>query len=258
MTLMQKNAEIQAANVMYIRGVPFPCRTRSATDDAAAAKASGDTVKREKERDCPGSLLAHIATADGARPVVARTEMQSQTAFLAGRRNVRVFSDKTVSMRTLRELVGLASGSEDDRRGGLARFIMVEAAPSMDRIAALTADWLREEGHWDGVSNDGDNARRRIFANAPHLAVVYGRTGTAKAVNACALAAARLEWAAMASGLGACFAGDLMRAAAGSSGLLSALSVPAGHAVMAAVLLGYPALPVEAAGTPCHNRIIWL
>jgi|GEM_PF-2930051 len=258
MTAMQDDARTPASDIMYIRGVPFQC---PAGPESARSEAGPD-VARDSCRDgggvCPSSLLARFAASDSARAGVSRAESLAQTEFMKNRRMVRVFAEKAVPMRLLRDLIGVASGSDADRLAGLARFIMVEAAPAMGRITGMAAAWLRGEGLLADRAGPDADARKVVFGNAPHMAIVYGPGGGAGAASACALAAARLEWAAMASGLGACFAGELVRAASGSPELATALAVPAGHVVMAAVLLGYPAFPAEDGEGVRQNRIIWL
>jgi nitroreductase len=76
--------------------------------------------------------------------------------------------------------------------------------------------------------------------------------------EACALAVARLEWVAAAAGLGTCFAGELVQAALVDTSIATALSVPHGHTVFGAVLLGFPAVSASRPETPPDTTILWL
>ncbi|WP_158306987.1 nitroreductase family protein [Solidesulfovibrio fructosivorans] len=206
----------------------------------------------------PSNVLARFGTACGCRAGISRAESESQAKIVRRRRSVRVFADRRLSMRELRDLIGSVAKGLTDGRTDPARFIVVEASRTMARVTGLAARWLRREGLLaDGVAPDAD-AGRIVFGGAPHLVVAYGESGSAKAAEDCALAMARLEWAGAAMGLGSCFAGEIVRAAAGSPELAAALSVPSGHTVHAALFIGYPGFAPRQQETTPGVRIIWL
>lgn len=278
MTTMHEEAKAQTPRVMYIRGIPFRCpetgvhKSQSAaaapvsqascvtTETRATAKSAEPCVKPVTPNPFSTStdLLARFGTACGSRAGISRAESEAQSIIVKSRRAVRVFAEKTVPMRLLRDLV--ISVARDGASGGKGRtqFIMVEAAPAMARVTQLAAGWLRQEGILaDGVGPDVD-AGRVVFGGAPHMAIAYGRSGSAADAEACGLAMARLEWAATGMGLGACFAGEMVRAAAGSSALAAALSIPTGHTAYAALFIGYPGFAADREKTGAGVRIIWL
>ena len=249
LTLKKDNAA--RPNVMYIRGIPFKCPgSLRDIDTQATANAGPASCKVAGTR--PSRQLSRFATSDGTRAVVSKGEADSQGLFMNRRREVRVFSDRTVPMRQLRELLDV------DVEAHLLRFVMVEAPSSMDRITGLVSSWLRREGIMADDTGQDTEARKRVFGNAPHIAVINGRNDNIQSGAACALAAARLEWMASEMGLGACFAGEIVRAAVGSSEIAAALAVPTGYSAMAALLLGYPGQPAAGAGQSRPNWITWL
>lgn len=251
MSLPLNDEKAASTTTMYIRGIPFKCpgqprKTDTRTPALAMPPSGGDAAPRA------GRLLSRLALTDATRAVVSRGEAESQGLFMKHRREVRVFADKAVPMRQLRELLDVNVQTD------LLRFVVVEAPSTMDRITGLAASWLRQEGIVaDGLGNDAD-ARKVIFGNASHLAMINGKTDDPRSSAACALAAARLEWLASGMGLGACFAGEIVLAAAGSSEIAAALAVPTGYTAMAALLLGYPAQPAADIGQSRPKRVIWL
>lgn len=278
MTTVHHEAKETVSDIMYIRGIPFRCPETAkakpakvvpiaATEGAPASVASApaDTTSAKAGTTAPATpvfapsnVLARFGTACGCRAGISRAESESQAKIVRSRRSVRVFADRRLTMRELRDLIGSAANGLTNGRTDPARFIIVEAPRTMARVTGLAARWLRQEGILaDGVGPDAD-AGRIVFGGAPHLVVAYGESGSAKAAEDCALAMARLEWAGAAMGLGCCFAGEIVRAAAGSSELAAALSVPSGHTVHAALFLGYPGFaPQQPENTP-GVRIIWL
>ncbi|WP_428568210.1 MAG: nitroreductase family protein [Solidesulfovibrio sp. DCME] len=182
---------------------------------------------------------------------------RSQSAFMKSRRSVRVFADRVVSMRVLRDLVAAASWAQPGDAPGQARFVMVESEPAMDRMSDLAAGWLRREGILvDGLGPEG-KAREVVFGGAPHMAVAFGPRDEAAAA-ACSLAVARMEWLALGAGLGVCFAGEMVQAAAGCPELAAALAIPDAAMVHAAVFIGYPGSRTARPEAMPGTRIIWL
>jgi len=278
MTTMQHEAKATASNIMYIRGIPFRCPETAkakpakvvpiaAKESAPASVASAPVGTTTAKADAavpaapfftPSNVLARFGTACGCRAGISRAESESQAKIVRSRRSVRVFADRRLTMRELRNLIDSVANGLTDGRTDPARFIVVEAPRTMARVTGLAARWLCREGFLaDGVAPDAD-AGRIVFGGAPHLAVAYGKSGSTKAAEDCALAMARLEWAGAAMGLGSCFAGEIVRAAAGSSELAAALSVPTGHTVHAALFLGYPGFAPQQPETTPGVRIIWL
>ncbi|MGE4535522.1 MAG: nitroreductase family protein [Desulfovibrio sp.] len=279
MTTMHHEAKATVSNIMYIRGIPFRCpetakdKQATAAPDAVKESAPASAVAPAEAKTAkaaiaapatpafvPSNVLARFGTACGCRAGISRAESESQAKIVRSRRSVRVFADRRLTMRELRDLISSVANGLTDGRTDPARFIIVEAPRTMARVTGLAARWLRQEGILaDGVGPDADaDAGRIVFGGAPHLAVAYGKSGSAKAAEDCALAMARLEWAGTAMGLGCCFAGEIVRAAAGSSELAAAMSVPTGHTVYAALFLGYPGFAPQQPETTPGVRIIWL
>ena len=274
MTTMHQEAQAKAQPIMYIRGIPFRCPVPAGkagavsaidknVDTAAPSKTSDVPAQAAKTAKAttlfaPSNLLARFGTACGSRAGISRAETEAQTRFVKSRRAVRVFADKMVPMRLLRELITTVARDQGEVHSGLARFIVVEAAPAMDQVTRLAANWLRQEGVLaDGAGPDAD-ARKVVFGGAPHLAVAYGKSDSPADAEACAEAFARLEWAGAAMGLGTCFAGEMLRAAAASSALSAALSIPTGHTAYAALFIGYPGFAADQPEKAPGVRIIWL
>lgn len=96
-----------------------------------------------------------------------------------------------------------------------------------------------------------------VFYGAPALVVISGDTRAPSTAIDCQLAAENLFLAAHAKGLGTCYMGFLLMAAA-SPQTQTCLRIPEGHELLAAAVVGHPALPPE--GPPKRNpaRIEWV
>lgn len=256
MSMTFEKSDSRSRKVMYIRGVPFVCpdsgKSRTETPPEAVAQMA------RRLDFCANRLLARRLLSAESAAVPLRSEARVHAGLMERRRAVRVFADQAVPMRQLRALVLSACDQGDVPSARRASFVVVESRKVMIEIADILAAWLRREGLGLDSPDPQVDARRLLFGGAPHLAVVHGRLGVPGAAEACALAVARLEWAAAAAGLGSCFAGELVQAALADSAVAAALTVPYGHTVYGAVLLGVPAVTRPASETPPDTTILWL
>ena len=268
MTMMHEGGKSSGGRIMYIRGVPFTCpESRRNTEEEAvndaeakvrvAENQASDAIAASVVPACSRELFARCASAGAGRGVLPRFTSKTQEALMKSRRAMRLFSPVDVPMRVLRDLIGVAVG-ETAPDAIEPRFVVVEAAEPMARITALVAAWMRREGVLLDGPVPAEDAQRKLFGGARHMAVAYGPSGEIKAATACARAVARLEWAAIGAGLGVCFAGEIVQAASCASDVAAALTVPQGHTAYAVVLLGYPAFPADQPATGHPTRIIWL
>jgi len=258
MTSMQENVKAEDAPPMYIRGVPLNGADSKVETRSAVPRAPSDIHCNAGPGACATNPLARFGTASGSWAGISRSEATEPVGLMKSRRAVRLFTGAAVPMRALRDLVGAACSLGPGEEDGIVRFVMVEARPAMARVTRLAAAWLRREGVLaDGAGPDTD-AWQVVFGGAPHLAVAYGPSEAPGAAGACSLAVARLEWAAAAMGLGTCFAGEIIRAAAGCAEVAVALSVPEGHTAFAALFIGYPGFAPNQPATVRAGRMIWL
>ena len=91
-----------------------------------------------------------------------------------------------------------------------------------------------------GVVRNWEKGLDKILHGAPHVAVAHAPEDGFNPAEDCSLAAAYLELAAYAHGVGACWAGFLMEVAEGCCAIREILGIPEGHGVYAALMLGYP------------------
>lgn len=257
MTVPHEVGKTPRQDIMYIRGIPFKCPTPGNQEADSLPQDTAVAAATLEELDCPSRTLAHCLSGDTTRPAPEGPTAKIQAGLMRSRRSVRVFTGQAVPMRTLRELI-IQSCADLGKNGRLVRFVMVEAAPTMDRFRDKMEDWLDREGMHSKKADREADAGKGLFGGAPHLAVVHGPSGVAGAAEACAMALARLEWAAAGAGIGACFAGEVLRAAANDKAVAAALTIPDSHTAYGALLLGYSSFQVRDPESTGRTRIVWL
>ena len=178
--------------------------------------------------------------------------------FLAGRRSVRTYKDKTVPEEVLNHLFAVSGFAPSAKNGQPARWIVTRTPAATRRLAGMTVEYMATNSIFPGVVKNWERGLDKILHGAPHVAVAHAPEDGFNPAEDCALAAAYLELAAYAHGLGACWAGFLMEVAEGCCAIRRELGIPEGHGVYAALMLGYPKYKYKRIPTRNPVDVTWL
>ena len=170
-------------------------------------------------------------------PVVDESTME---ALLKNRRSVRVYKNKPVPRETVGRLMEIVRWAPTAKNLQPVHWRLTDDREKIREMARLTIEYFREGGMFLEVVNAWDAGEDMILRDAPLLAIAHAATDALKPSADCAIAAASLEIAATAYGIGACWAGFFMRAANTYGPMADYLNLPEGHGVYAALMLGYP------------------
>ncbi|EGB14771.1 nitroreductase [Pseudodesulfovibrio mercurii] len=171
--------------------------------------------------------------------------------FLKGRRSVRAFRDEPVDRALLERLLAVTGYCPSGHNARPTRWVAVSGADKVAGMAGGVAAWMRAEAeagtdlaaalHLTGIVRAWDAGADLICRHAPALVAAVGpRQGITPREDG-VIATAYLELAASAAGLGACWCGYLLAAAAHDAGVRAQLGVADGEAVYGALMLGRPA-----------------
>lgn len=160
--------------------------------------------------------------------------------FLKGRRSIRTYKDKPVSEDVLTHLLDVSRFAPSAKNGQPAQWIVTRSASATRKLAELTVEFIAINNVFPGVIKNWEKGIDKILLGAPHVAIAHAPEGGLHPAEDCSLAAAYLELAAHAHGIGACWAGFLMEAAEGYHPIREMLGLPEGHGIYAALMLGYP------------------
>ena len=97
-----------------------------------------------------------------------------------------------------------------------------------------------------------------VLRDAPLLAIAHATAEGLSPVIDSTIAATSLELAATACGLGSCWAGYFMHAAPHQKLIAERLTLPAGHNVCAALMMGYPKLTYHRVPPRKKSAVTWL
>lgn len=160
--------------------------------------------------------------------------------LLRARRSIRSYKQMPVPREMLSRLIDTARYAPTGLNRQSVHWTVIENPAVTRQVAGLVADWMRQTQLFPSLIAAWDQGRDSILRGAPHLFIAHTPATAYKTDVDGVIAGVFLDLAAQAHGLGSCWAGSLTHAAANYAPLLQALSLPAGHVVQSAHMIGYP------------------
>ncbi|MDD2310724.1 MAG: nitroreductase family protein [Desulfuromonadaceae bacterium] len=202
---------------------------------------------------CPhGALSLDEMKVEDCPPLRADLALDSEQAehFFRSRRSIRVYRDKVVEREKLARLIDMAHYAPTASNSQQVEWLVINSKGQLQDLAGMSVDMLRyliKEGHplakayklersveaWEAGIDP-------VLRGAPVLVVAHAPKGYAMAQVDSGIALTFLDLAAPTVGLGACWAGFFMMAAAQWPPLQQALALPDGNACFGAMMIGYP------------------
>ncbi|MEJ2688951.1 MAG: nitroreductase family protein [Deltaproteobacteria bacterium] len=196
------------------------------------------SLETMKTKDCPPLDRKLLPTA-------------AQFAHLArARRSIRVYKKKPVPDKELASLINIARYAPTAKNTQQIGWLVVNGKEKMHQLAAMSVDWMRqmiEEKSpltkvygMSGVVRAWENGTDAVLRGAPALIVAHAPADYGGSLIDSTIALTTLELAAAASGLGCCWAGFFMIAAANWQPVKQMLALPEGRQPFGALMVGYP------------------
>lgn len=160
--------------------------------------------------------------------------------FLKSRRSIRIYKDKPVPREILADVIDGARWAPTAKNGQPVHWIVVEKSEDVHRFAGMTAQFMREKNILPEMLKSWELGKDMILRGAPHLLIAHAPVQGFHPEIDCAIAITYAELMANACGLGTCWAGMFMTAAALYAPLAQELALPQGHNVYGALMIGYP------------------
>jgi nitroreductase/NAD-dependent dihydropyrimidine dehydrogenase PreA subunit len=219
---------------------------------------------------CPHGAIS-LATMAPKDCLPIRKELAISTAqgeqFLKSRRSIRSFKKKPVPRDLLIKAIEIARYAPTGGNSQPVRWLVIEDTKEVKRLTGLVVDYERTLFHDDTEPflrkrmernvRAWENGIDRVCRNAPHVIVAHGSTALPASQSSCIIALAYLELAAIALGLGTCWAGYFNTAANSYPPLLETLALPKDHLPYGAMMIGYPKYPYQRIPLRDKPKITW-
>ena len=172
-------------------------------------------------------------------PKLHSSAKQAQQLFKS-RRSVRTYKDKPVDRTTLETLIDTARWAPSAKNVQPVNWIVIENRDRVHHLASMVIDWFRTNKVQPEIVQAFEAGHDIIHRGAPCLIVAHAASNGFRPAEDCTIAISAVETLAPAFGLGACWAGFFLGAAKKSPQILNYLSLPEGHEVYAALMIGHP------------------
>lgn len=202
---------------------------------------------------CPSGALSLYSMPSGDCEPVRRDLLPDITSvehLLKSRRSIRNFKNTRLDREEIERIINIASYAPTGHNRQNVNWIIYEDRDKIHHLAELTAEWMKltieqkpdisAAMHLDLVLAAWKRGHDNIMRNAPDLAIAYSYDDSYNGAISCTIALTYLEIAAYASGVGSCWAGFFMAAAADYDPMIKELGMESGTRVHGALLLGYP------------------
>lgn len=186
---------------------------------------------------------------------------------LRARRSIRVYKDEPLTRQQLAELIDVARYSPSGYNRQPLHWLVISDPDHLRSIGQEVVEWmghvikqepaLAAQMHLERLVSRWRAGEDVVLRGAPHLVVTHAPEDESSAQAASTIALTFLDLGANSRGLGACWAGFVMRTASAWPPMIQALDLPQDHACFGAMLLGRPRFSYQRIPARNPARITW-
>ncbi len=202
---------------------------------------------------CPtGALSLDAIKTEDCPPVRGDLALGGEQVehLFRSRRSIRTYKDKAVEREKIAKLIEMAHYAPTGSNSQQVQWLIINSREQLHVIGGMIIDMVRiliQEGHplakayrLERSVAAWEAGKDTVLRGAPALVVAHAPQAYPLAQVDCSIALTFLDLAAPTFGLGACWAGFFMMAAAQWPSLQQALALPEGNACFGALMIGYP------------------
>lgn len=159
--------------------------------------------------------------------------------LVQSRRSIRSYRNTPVDHDVLNHLFEIVTWAPTARNLQPVQWIVVNNPGVVQELARMVVNWLKKTEKFAAIVEAYQDGKDMVLRGAPCLAIAHAHRESWAPVVDCTIAVEILDLAATAMGLGACWAGFFMSAAANDPSISERLKLPEGHNIHGALMLGY-------------------
>ncbi|WP_273523971.1 nitroreductase family protein [Mailhella massiliensis] len=208
---------------------------------------------------CPRAAVTLDDVApDTLAPMTAFPTAESLSALIRGRRSLRVFKEDAVPRETLREALDTVRYAPTGKNLENVSWLVLEGRPTLRRVADRVVDVFRNHEQMRGLVLSHDSGNDPVFRGAPCAVFACAEGSYDLDIVNCSIAVATLDLLLPTMGLGGCWAGFVMRAAAMNDSVREAMGLAAPLKPLAGLMVGLPALHYRRIPQRRELRVQWV
>lgn len=170
--------------------------------------------------------------------------------FLRSRRSIRVYKDQEVDGQTIQKIIETARYAPTASNSQTLHWTVITGRERLSELSKIAVEWMREviaeqpksptAAYFTPIVAGWDGGYDSILRNAPNLVIASAPEEASNGLVDCAIALTYLEFAALAMGLGTCWAGLLQAPMLNTPALVEKIGLPEGHTAHYPMMIGYP------------------
>ncbi len=209
---------------------------------------------------CPSAAISVAGVSGHDMPMTAPLDgaLETVCGVVQRRRSIRRYRPERIARERIESLIDATRWAPTAKNGQSVCWLLVEGRERTRELAGLTAEWLRTIPGMDDVLAAWDHGMDVVLRDAPLLVVAHAPADGLTPQLDCTIALTTFELLAAADGLGTCWAGYFMMAAAQHPPVGEALRLPEGHTLCGALMCGLPALSYDNVPTRAAARVSWV
>jgi nitroreductase len=198
---------------------------------------------------CPTGALMHKEM-PGPRKIEKSLQISFEqcSQLIKSRRSIREYQEKAVPSAEIERVIEVARYAPTGHNDQDVKWLVVNDREKLKEIAAIGDKWLRwvmknspqMAEFFKGIIEAMDQGKDMFLQGAPAVVLTYGRKNNPITQVNCVIAMSYFDLAANSAGLGCCWGGFLMMAAANYPEMVKALELPEGFTPYAGMMFGYP------------------
>lgn len=207
----------------------------------------GDCEKIDKERQAAYDQLDHL---------------------MKSRRSIRRYKQKPVERRIIQKIMDTCRYAPTGSNAQQVKWIIAGDQDKIGELAQLTIDWMKEAIRSNhplsarlplaSVVEGWDKGEDRIFRGAPLVLMTHSPEAGSLPLESCVIAMTYFDLVASSLGLGTCWVGLFMVAAAQHPPIRRALGIPADHMLYGTMIAGYPKFAYQRIPGRNQPQVVWL
>ena len=228
-------------------------QVRMVASESLACNACGHCVAV-----CPTGSLNLSGMAEQRSLEVPQFDLEQLKSLMLTRRSIRAYTEQKVERALVEQLLNVARYAPTGGNLQRVEWLAVDSPAKIKAIIEETIVFLRTDAAYAGTVAAYDKGVDIVLRGAPCLLLAHAPEEYALSPQDCTAANTYLELLAHANGLGSCWPGFVIRAAAYSTQLRELLGIPQGRSLYAGLMLGYPAVRYHKVPQRKALRLTWM
>ena len=220
---------------------------------------------------CPTGAVAVDGVSADACARIAKKHWPNDVQLdhlMRSRQSIRVYKDKGVDRDILAQIFDTCRYAPSGSNLQPVNWIVVDQQEKIRALAQLAIDWMKQvidSQHelatklpLSSVVQAWQNGEDRIFRGAPVVLITHAPRVGSLPLESCVIAMTYFDLMAATKGLGSCWVGFLMLAAAHHPPIRQALGIPDEHLLYGAMVVGYPKYAYKRIPARKPPQVAWL